>query len=175
MSERISQANLQLMFTHDIGECVKQCLNIGSKPLYLICGTPINCRLKVYIFNCTNPPGGRKHDEFKSQLIIENQKKGERGCLTEGPGEFVLVVGYATPFGASDDGVYIIWETERHREFSFSANLQIKLDPMLETTEKDVVLFKKTNGELVVLAKRKNLVAAIKTRLDEDLKILLEG
>lgn len=174
MSSKLKQSELQAMFVHDLGACVKACVDNGTKPLYLTCGAPVNCKLKVYIFNCTNPPGGRKHDEFKSQLIIENQRKGDRGRLTEGPGEFVLVVGFATPFDGRDDGVYIIWETEKHREFSFSANLQIKLDPMLETTEKAVVLFTKTNGERVVLAKRKNLASAIKARLDEDMKILLE-
>ena len=130
--------------------------------------------MKVYLFNCTNPPGGRKHDEFKSQLIIENQKKPERGRLTEAPGEFVLLVGYATPFEDQMDGVYVIWETERHREFSFSANLQVKLEPMLETTEKKVVLYTKANGEVVILAKRRYLVDAVEERLHEDIKILLK-
>ncbi|WP_302364495.1 hypothetical protein [Pyramidobacter piscolens] len=173
MSERLKQSDLQKMFREDMGECVRDFSDTGSKPLYLTCGLPISCKLKVYLFNCTNPPGGRKHDEFKSQLIIENQKKPERGRLTEAPGEFVLLVGYADPFGSQDDGVYVIWETEKHREFSFSANLQVKLDPMLETTEKKVVVYTKSNGEVVVLCKRKNLVEAVRKRLDEDVRILL--
>jgi len=173
MSERIKQSDLQKMFRQDMGNCVKAYSDSGAKPLYLTCGLPISCKLKVYLFNCTNPPGGRKHDEFKSQLIIENQKKPERGRLTEGEGEFVLLVGYADPLGNPDDGVYVIWETEKHREFSFSANLQVKLDPMLETTEKKVVLYEKSNGEIVVLARRQNLVDAVKKRLDQDVRILL--
>lgn len=174
MSNRLKQSDLQKMFREDMGECVKEYSDTGSKPLYLNCGLPISCKLKVYIFNCTNPPGGRKHDEFKSQLIIENQKKPERGHLTEAPGEFVLLVGYADPFGNRNDGVYVIWETEKHREFSFSANLQVKLDPMLKTTEMKTVLYTRSNGEVVVLAKRRNLVEAVRKRLDEDVRILLE-
>lgn len=173
MNDRIKQSELQKMFRHDMGKCVIEYLDSGTKPLYLTCGLPISCKLKVYLFNCTNPPGGRKHDEFKSQLVIENQRKPERGKLTEGKGEFVLLVGYADPLGNPEDGVYVIWETEKHREFSFSANLQVKLDPILETAQEKVVLYKKSNGEKVVLAKRRNLVAAVKTRLDQDVKTLL--
>ena len=173
MSYRFKQNDLQLMFKNDMGKCVKEFSDTGAKPLYLTCGSPINCKLKVYLFNCTNPPGGRRPNEFKSQLIIENQKKSERGYLTEASGEFVLLIGYAVPFGDLDDGVYIIWETEKHREFSFSANLQVKLEPILETTEKRVVLYTKSSKEIVVLAKRKNIVEAVQKRLDVDLKTML--
>lgn len=175
MSEKLKQIDLQTMFLEDMGNCVEIHSEEGKKPLYLTCGTPINCKLKVYLFNCTNPPGGRTPDEFKSQLIIENQKKGERGRLIEGLNEYVLLIGFAVPYGDQSDGIYVIWETKKHREFAFSANLQVKLGPMLQTTEKKVVLYrKKSNGETVCIAKRKNLIEAICRRLNEDVKILLE-
>ncbi len=175
MNHKLKQVELQKMIREDMQQCIIESSNTGTKPLYLTCGAPLNCKLKIYLFNCTNPPGGRKHDEFKSQLIIENQKKSERGRLTEEFGEFVLIIGYAVPFGNQDKGVYIIWETEKHREFSFSANLQVKLDPMLETTEKNVVLYTKGSGEVVVIARREHIVEAIKKRLDVDLENMLEG
>jgi len=174
MSDRLRQASMHNMLLADLGEAVVQVDNYKTKPLLITLGAPTPAKLRIYMFNCTCPPGGRAPDEYKSQLIIEGQKKGERRKLEETDGRLILLIGVATPFDSYENAVYVLWEAEAHREFSFSANLQVKLEPMLRTFTDGVVVYRKKSKEDVVLAQRKDILTAISTRLDIDLQKLLE-
>ena len=92
-----------------------------------------NRDLKVYIFNCTAPPGGRSIDEYKVQLILDGQKRGERGRFDTSDGKTILIVGYATPFVDLSGGIWVLFEFDKHIEFAYSANIQVYLRQILET------------------------------------------
>ncbi len=131
-------------------------------------------KLRIYVFNCTCPPGCRALDEYKIQMIIEGQSRGERGHINADDGRIPLIVGYACPFDDDLDGVYILWDTSFHMEFAYSANLQCYLDPMLQALSEDVVTcYKKGNREQIVVARRKNLTKAIERRIQLDIQNLL--
>lgn len=170
---RFSREKLNEMFLQDLGDRLDVDSGVSSKPLLVTLKKPKR-ELKVYLFNCTCPPGGRALDEYKIQLIIDGQKRGERGKFDDSDGRRILIVGYAAPFVDDEDGVYVIWDTNYHMEFAYSANLQCYLDPMLKAMSQDVVTsLKHGNGEKIIVALRKNLTKAIEQRIELDIQELL--
>ena len=173
MAARFSKEELNRLLIDDLGDRVAWNSGIDSKTLLLDLEKPKR-KLRIYVFNCTCPPGGRALDEYKIQMIIEGQRRGERGHINTGDGRIPLIMGYACPFDEDKDGVYVLWDTSFHMEFAYSANLQCYLDPMLQALSEDVVTcYKKGNCEQIVVARRKNLTKAIEQRIQLDIQNLL--
>lgn len=173
MTARFSKEELNGLIIEDLGDRVVWSSGINSKTLLLDLKKPKR-KLRIYVFNCTCPPGGRALDEYKIQMIIEGQSRGERGHINMNDGRIPLIMGYACPFDDDKDGVYIIWDTNFHMEFAYSANLQCYLDPMLQALSEDVVTcYKKGNREQIVVARRENLTKAIERRIQLDIQNLL--
>lgn len=174
MPVTFSKKSLNQMFLSDLGNRVVWHSDLSSRTLLVDLINPKK-KLRVYLFNCTCPPGGRALDEYKVQLIIEGQKRGERGHFDVSDGRFVLIVGFASPFTDKEDGVYVMWTPAFHLDFAYSANLQCYLDPMLQSLSEDVVTcFKRGNKEKIVVALRKNLSKAIERRISLDIQYELE-
>lgn len=173
MAARFSKEELHGLIIEDLGDRVVWNSGINSKTLLLDLEMPKR-KLRIYVFNCTCPPGGRALDEYKIQMIIEGQSRGERGHINTDDGRIPLIMGYACPFDDDKDGVYIIWDTSFHMEFAYSANLQCYLDPMLQALSEDVVTcYKKGNREQIVVARREHLTKAIERRIQLDIQNLL--
>lgn len=173
MAARFSKEELNGLIIEDLGDRVVWNSGINSKTLLLDLEMPKR-KLRIYVFNCTCPPGGRALDEYKIQMIIEGQSRGERGHINTDDGRIPLIMGYACPFDDDKDGVYIIWDTSFHMEFAYSANLQCYLDSMLQALSEDVVTcYKKGNREQIVVARREYLTKAIERRIQLDIQNLL--
>ena len=173
MAARFSKEELNGLIIEDLGDRVVWNSGINSKTLLLDLEMPKR-KLRIYVFNCTCPPGGRALDEYKIQMIIEGQSRGERGHINTDDGRIPLIMGYACPFDDDKDCVYIIWDTSFHMEFAYSANLQCYLDPMLQALSEDVVTcYKKGNREQIVVARREHLTKAIERRIQLDIQNLL--
>lgn len=174
MAGRFSKEELNGLIIEDLGDRVVSNSGMNSKTLLLDLEMPRR-KLRIYVFNCTCPPGGRALDEYKIQMIIEGQSRGERGHINTDDDRIPLIMGYACPFDNDRDGVYILWDTSFHMEFAYSANLQCYLDPMLQALSEDVVTcYKKGNREQIVVARRENLTKAIERRIQLDIQTLLE-
>ena len=174
MAATFTKEKLNQMFLQDLGDRVTWHSDITSKELLVDIKMP-NKIIRAYIFNCTCPPGGRALDEYKVQMIVDGQKRGERGHLSNSDDRFVLLVGFASPFVEKEDGVYVLWDAAAHTEFAYSSNLQCFVDPMLKALSEDVVTcFKKGKKEQIVVALRKNLSKAIERRIELDIKQELE-
>ena len=106
MTARFSKEELNGLIIEDLGDRVVWSLGINSKTLLLDLEMPKR-KLRIYVFNCTCPPGGRALDEYKIQMIIEGQSRGERGHINMNDGRIPLIMGYACPFDDDKDGVYI--------------------------------------------------------------------
>lgn len=171
---RLSQKKLHELFLMDVRPCVSNIFDNEHKPLIFDMTSPIQCHVKAYIFNCTAPPGGRSIDEWKVQLILDNQKRKTRGHFDDSDGSFILIVGYAIPLLDENDGVWVLFELDKHKEFAYSANIQIYLRQILHTFTEDVFTYKKHNDETVILARRKHLVEAIETRYNVDTQIMID-
>ena len=173
-SMRLTQKELHNLFLQDIGIYADDIMDNGRKPLYLHLKYPFSRNLKVYLFNCTAPPGGRSIDEFKVQLILDGQKRGERGHFDTSDGRTVLIVGYAAPFVDVSGGIWVLFELDKHMEFAYSANIQVYLRQILPALEKDVYVCQKQNKEILVISQRQYLLNALKERFDIDLAVMLE-
>ncbi len=174
MSARLSQQELHRLFLQDVGEIAFVAADTGKKPLRVRLDYPFNRELNVYIFNCTAPPGGRSIDEFKVQLILDGQKRGERGRFDLYDGRTTIIIGYATPFVDTSAGIWVLFELDKHQEFAYSANIQVYLRQLLRALEQDVHVCVKHNQETLVICKRQHLVEALQTRFRIDLNVMLE-
>ena len=173
-SKRLSQRELQDLFLTDLGAWAEKVENNGRKPLMLRLKYPFNRKLKIYLFNCTAPPGGRSIDEFKVQLILDGQRRGERGKIDTSDGRTTLIVGYATPFIDVYGGIWVLFELDKHKEFAYSANIQVYLRQILPALEETIHVCQKNNKEILVIAQRQYLRDAIQERFNIDLQIMLE-
>ena len=171
---RLTQKELHDLFLQDVGIYADYVMDNGRKPLCLHLKYPFNRYLKVYIFNCTAPPGGRSIDEFKVQLILDGQKRGERGHFNTSDGRTILIVGYAAPFVDVAGGIWVLFELDKHMEFAYSANIQVYLRQILPSLERDVYVCQKQNKEILVISQRQYLLDALKKRFDIDLAVMLE-
>ncbi len=174
MSERLTQQEMHRLFLQDIGDYAQDVDDTGRKPLCLRLSYPLNRDLKAYIFNCTAPPGGRSIDEYKVQLILDGQRRGSRGRFDTSDCRTTLIIGYATPLCNMDDGIWVLFELDKHMEFAYSTNIQVYLRQMLRALETNVYVCQKQNKEMLVLSQRQYLVEALQKRFDIDLQIILE-
>lgn len=173
MARNLLVPKLHELFLKDVSPYAENIMDIGKKPLIFKLIYPYSCYIKAYIFNCTAPPGGRTIDEYKVQLILDGQKRGERGRFDDSDGTTVLIIGYADPLDNPDDGVWILFELDKHREFAYSANIQIYLRQILQTLTNNVYTHMKHNKEIVILARRPYLLEALEKRFGIDLQIMI--
>ena len=170
----MNKAELNRLFIDDLKgyyDVIGDCTN---KPIIVFPLSSRHIQYKVYIFNCTNPPGGRSLGEYKIQLIIPEQKHGQRGHFDESDGSTVLIVGFAI-YDTTENGVWVIWETDFHRDFAYSSNLQVKMETIIDSITNNVFSVKKRgNGETIVVSDRKHLAQAIRLRQRIDLEKLLK-
>ena len=135
MNSRLTQKQLHELFLADVNGYAYEVIDNGKKPLYLRMKYPFNRDFKIYIFNCTAPPGGRSIDEYKIQLILDGQKRGERGRFDITDGKMILIIGYADPLRDKENGIWVLFELDKHMEFAYSANIQIYLRQILKALE----------------------------------------
>jgi hypothetical protein len=135
---------------------------------------PFNHEIRAYIFNCTAPPGGRSIDEWKVQLIIDGQKRGERGRFDDSNGDTILIIGYACVLSDPAKGLWVLFELDKHREFAYSANIQIYTRQLVRALDDGLFIHRKHNKEIVVISTRERLPEALQKRFDIDLEIILE-
>ena len=173
-SLRLSQSDLHSLFVKDLGQIAEDVHDTGRKPLLLRLAHPFDRGIRAYIFNCTAPPGGRSIDEFKIQLILDGQNRGERGRFDTSDDRTVLIIGYANPFFDVSGGIWVLFELDKHKEFAYSANVQVYLRQLLPTMEKNLHVCQKKNQEILVLSRRPYLVEAVKERLRIDLQLMIE-
>lgn len=163
---RFSKYALNRIFVDALGNSVKWIGKIDEKPLLIDIAIPHLVRLRAYLYNCTNPPGGRKSNEYKSQIIVPGQNRGERGNFDFSDDRIVILGAYAKLIEQSEDGVFVFWDTMRHANFSYSANIQVKSELLIAALAKPVCEGKKTNGEIILTAKPEFLLNAIKRRIE---------
>ena len=76
--KRLSKHDLNKTFLDGLGERVKWHSDEDSCPLLIDLSAPMQLKLRVYLFNCTNPPGGRALDEYnEGDIAISYQTDKE--------------------------------------------------------------------------------------------------
>lgn len=147
---------LQTIFLNSLGDAVESHSTVSERPLDVVITKPYRISLKVYLFPNTNPPGGRRFDEYKFNLNVPGQQRGEKGNFDYSDG-VPFLVSYT-----EDYDVFIIYEARMHRNFSCNANVQSKQSLILDAYKMNVAKYKKTSGELLIGVKSKYLLDGIK-------------
>lgn len=157
---------LNRRFVDALGALVVDVDDPDAPVLTLRCRSPLPHRLRVYIFNATNPPGGRPTPEHKIQLMVPGQRRDQRGNFDFSGGQHVLVVGYTQEYD-----VFILWDAELHRDFAFSKNAQIRTETVKTAVNDRTVVTQartlKLGPEMVIAAPSSLLVEAISLRVGE--------
>ena len=175
MSRKYDTTTLHRALLDSLSPYVEEHSDISQKPLLVKMKAPYNLRLKIYLYNCTNPPGARQAGECKSQIILPGQQRGQRGRFVEEPGVVTLLMGLASITDDIEDGVFVIWELKKHMEFAYSANVQVSLNALLQAYSDQMFSMKKRgNGEWIVVSRPGRLPAAIQRRVDLDIELLLK-
>lgn len=124
---RLSQRELHERFLVGLDDRAISHSGLDAKPLELELAPPLPPRVRLYLFNATRPPGGRPVGEFKIQIMVPGQERGERGSFDSGDGRLVLLAGYT-----AEEDVFILWDAGLYRDFSWSRNVQVKSDTIMQ-------------------------------------------
>lgn len=160
---RLRKNELNRLFLEGLGNKVEWHSGEESAPLLVDLTSPLALRLRVYLFNCTNPPGGRALDEYKIQIILPGQKRGERGVLDYSMGRMPVLAAFV-PEGT--EGVFLLWDADKHEDFSYSANMQVKSAVIIQALYSNIASTTRKTGETILAVRPQHLYSAIQRRLE---------
>lgn len=173
MAYKLKQRELNDLFIKNIGANVDIIGDRNKRPLYLKLGAPYFRTVMAYIYNCTDPPGGRSVGEYKIQMT--DGPRGQKFHYEDPQGRTILLVGYATiALGNAQEHEWVLFETAKHRVVAYSANIQIYLHQLLRALDQKVAVCVKRNKETVVIARPQYLPEALEKRFEIDQQKLLE-
>lgn len=172
-SQRLSKKELHDIFLSALEGDVEDSSDVSEVPLEADLSPPLPHKVRVYMYNVTNPPGGRPTDEYKSQLIVPGQKRGDRGSFDRSDGRVVLLIGYS-----SESDVFILWDAGLYNDFGYSRSVQVKGETVFEAVAGKIgtqTRHLQSGTEIVVASSRKNLKQAILRRNELTIERLSEG
>lgn len=169
---RLKKNELNTLFINGLDSMVSSHSGEDSAPLLIDLAAPLSLKLRVYLFNCTNPPGGRALDEYKIQIILPGQQRGQRGTLDYSDGRMPILAAYVQE---GDDGVFVMWDADKHEDFSYSANMQVEADVIIQALYSEVASYTRKNNEIILASRPQHLYKAIKKRLEIRRQEILGG
>ena len=164
--KKLKREQLNRLFVDGLGPAVKKVDDINGKPLLVDLKEPFPLKLRVYLYNCTNPPGGRALDEYKIQVIVPGQKRGTRGRFDYSGGRLAILAAFVGLSEDTDDGVFVLWDADKHPEFSYSANFQVKAETIIEALCIPVAASTRANNEVILAVRPRHLLSAVRMRVD---------
>ena len=162
MTERLSTTELQDRFIAAVGPTALIAADTdASGELIVELHAPLPSRVRVYIYNATDPPGGRSTPEHKIQLT--GQRRGERGELDWTHVDFVLLCGYVAEYD-----VFVFWDAALHIDFAYSKNLQVRTASVQDAAASGMRVRQhrrlQTGMEVVICAPSQTVIQAIDER-----------
>lgn len=164
-SPRFRKEQLYKLFIEGLGDIVEKHSDFNKPPLLVDLMAPYPLRLRVYLYNCTNPPGGRSIEEYKFQVILPGQKRGDRGQLDYSDWRMPILAAYALIGDNIGDGVFVLWDAYKHDSFAYSANMQVRAETILKALSSNVAISRRGNGEIILATRPQHLFEAIKCRV----------
>ncbi len=162
---RLTTKQLNELFVSNLGKGSRVIGTLSDKPLLVDVDIPFEIRLRVYLYNCTNPPGGRASDEYKSQIIVPGQARGTRGNFVYSEDRIVILGAFAQLTTDTDSGVFVFWDPMFHVDFAYSANIQVKSEILIRAFAEPVSFGEKSNGETIIACRPENLIDALRARI----------
>jgi hypothetical protein len=124
---RLTNQELNETFVDALAPVVTRIVDNTAPVLELQLAAPYPPRLRVYLYNATNPQGGRSTPEHKIQLAAPGQVKGERANFDFTGGYSVLLVGKV-----EDEDAFVLWDASLYRDFTHSSNVQVRTETIEE-------------------------------------------
>lgn len=162
---RLGTSKLNELFVSSLGSTARVIGKITDKPLLVDADIPFRVRMRVYLYNCTNPPGGRASDEYKSQIIVPGQARGARGNFDYSENRIVILGAYTQLTTDPESAVFVFWDPMCHVNFAYSANIQVKSNVLIGAFTENVSFGKKNTGETLVACRPQNLCQALLARI----------
>jgi hypothetical protein len=119
-------------------------------------------KIILYIWQITDPPGGRSIDENKIQIILPGQKRGERADFAHKDDFFTLLVGFR-----KDIEIFCLWDSYLYEKIPFSRNVQVKEKTLFNAINGGIQYQKRklwVGPELIIATNKTNLKKAINKR-----------
>jgi hypothetical protein len=161
---RLSSPELNQAFFDALGDHVVHVDDMRAAALTLELAPPLPRRLRVYLFNATNPSGGRSTPEHKIQLMMPGQGRGERGNFDFSEERSVVLAGKV-----EDQDIFVLWDASLYRDFAAFRNVQVRTETIHEaqTTRAIATQSRRTRlgDETVIVAPSALLADAITLRL----------
>ena len=165
-SPRLKKDQLYRLFVDGLGDSVEWHSDFDKPPLLIDLKAPYSQRLRIYLYNCTNPPGGRSLNEYKFQVILPGQKRGQRGYLDFSDWRMPILAAYALIGDKIDDGIFVLWDAFMHEDgLAYSANMQVRSETILKALGSTVSMSRRGNGEVILAARPRHLFDAIRQRV----------
>jgi hypothetical protein len=160
---RLSTLELNTAFVAALGDNVVNVNDLRAQVLALELAPPLPARLRVYVFNATNPPGGRSTPEHKIQLMVPGQGRGARGNFDASDGWSVALVGKV-----EDEDIFVLWDASLYRDFAFSRNVQVQTATILRAKKTQAIATQprrlRLGDETVIVAPPTQLTDAVVLR-----------
>ncbi len=165
MPSRLSKAMLQQRLIAAIGrDAVISTRTDAAGELVVELHSPLPRHVRVYIYNATNPPGGRPTPEHKIQLILPGQRRDERANFDASGVDLVLLCGYVV-----EHNVFVFWDASLHLNFPHSKNLQVRSENVLDAATAGMLKYQerrlRSGVEVVICAPPSLVPGAIAERV----------
>ena len=169
---RLRKQKLNRLFIDGLGDRVQFHNDEDSVPLLIDLKPPYSLKLRVYLFNCTNPPGGRALDEYKVQVILPGQVRGRRASLDFSEGRMPILAAYVNE---GNNGVFVMWDANKHDGFAYSTNMQVKAEIIIKAFCSPLALSKRKNNEIIIACRPQYIYEAICRRIEIMTQEILRG
>ncbi len=160
---RLDTSQLNERFLAALGSTVVRADPLDSPVLTLELAPPLPAAMRAYLYNATNPPGGRVTAEHKIQLMVPGQARADRGNFDTSDGRSVVAAGYV-----DDLDVYVLWDAALHRDFAFSKNAQVRSEHVSAVARTGAIITQvrglRLGTETVIIAPASRLVDALAMR-----------
>lgn len=166
MARRLRIQKLNQLFVASLETSLISNSDISAIPLIVDLNVGYTLKLRVYLRNCTNPPGGRSVDEYKIQVILPNYAPRDRITFDYSDSRWPIIGGYAVLDDNIDDGVFVFWDTAKHESLAYSSNLQVKAEVLFEAYNNHYSIGTRNNGEKVIACRPKHLLEALEKRIE---------
>lgn len=163
------RADQHKRFVEALGDAVVSYSDVHQRPLEIELSKPFPLKVRVYLFTCSNPPGGRAPNEYKFNLNVPGQEG--RGNFDTSDNCFILLAAHVADPDPDMD-VWVLWDAAMHKNFAMNANVQTKAELIHMARLDKIATLSKNNGEVVIAARGKYLIDAIVHRNDLTFKKL---
>lgn len=171
MADRLPRADIQQRFLDSIGSAAMISADTDAAgELVVELQPPLPRRVRVYVYNATNPSGGRSGREHKIQLTRVGRREGAPANFDWSGVDLVLLCGYVT-----EHDVFVFWDANLRRDFAYSTNLQVPSEKVVGAASTGVIVvherpLRRAVGaartiETIICAPRQSVKDAIAERL----------